>query len=189
MKNISKKDEEFSVFIEKLNIAYKERESFGIKFSMLEANDVDDRDKIFILEDNHEIVSGACLFIDKGQAKLRHVWSDVNKKRKGYAKTLLANILSDLEKQQVKEVFLSVINNYYPAVNLYRSLGFKKVSYFANEVGQPYGIMMVKNLSQNKYRHTVKCAIKSLFAKIKYSLLFNKNSKPRLVGKILYRRK
>lgn len=159
MKIISKIDQDFKVFIEKLNIAYRERESFGVKFSPLTEKDVYDTDSICALFDDGEMVAGACFGKNKnGQVGIRHMWADINKKRKGYASTLLNKIFDRLKGEGEKEVYLSVIGTYLPAVNLYNKLGFRKVSYFANSEGQPYGIKMVKVVSvYNVHNNSIYC--------------------------------
>ena len=191
MKIISKNDQDFKVFIEKLNIAYRERESFGVKFSPLTAEEVYDTDSICALFDDGEMVAGACFGKNKnGQVGIRHLWSDINKKRKGYATTLLNKIFDRLKGEGEKEVYLSVIGTYLPAVNLYKKLGFRKVSYFANSEGQPCSIRMVKNLAKTgNLAFNLKCLLRDIRARIKYSLFYDKNSKPRFLNKILYKNK
>lgn len=191
LKIISKNDQEFKVFIEKLNKAYQERENFGISFLPLLETDLCDSDLIFVLFNDEEMVAGACVGKNKdGQVRLRHVWSDVNKKRKGYASVLLNGIIEKLKADGESEVYLSVISTYLPAVSLYTKLGFKKISYFANNPGQPYGIRMVKRLLQKGIKtFNLMCVLKIIFGKIKYCLLFDKNSRPRWLCKVLYKNK
>ncbi len=188
MKNISKKDEEFSVFIEKLNIAYKERERFGIAFVPVSSDDFLDDEIIYVLYDGLDIVAGACVKVwDNFTARIRHVFVDVNKKRKGYAFKLISQILGVLTQKNLNLAYLTVIGTYLPAINLYKKLGFKKVSYFANKIGQPYGIKMYKNLGKKgRFIFCVKCFIKRVFSKLKFTILYSKKSTPKLLYKILY---
>ena len=191
VKIVSKKDKEFKIFIEKLNIAYKEREKYGINFIPLCEDDAQGAELIFAMYDGGEIVAGACVNKNvEGQVRLSHVWSDVTKKRKGHAYTLLSKILDKLKTDGEEFIYLLVIGTYSPALNLYKKLGFKKISYFANEIGQPYGIKMVKKLSGKfNIAFNLRCVFKKIFEKIKFSLLFTKNSRPKLLGKFLYEKR
>lgn len=96
--------------------------------------DQEKREERFLLERNvyavklnDRIVSaGAIISSSNGVTSIGAIKTDVKQRRKGLARYLISQLLKDVFQNQ-NEVILFVRNNNYPAIELYRSLGFREV--------------------------------------------------------------
>ncbi len=179
-------------FIENKNKAYQVRSSSIIKFIPSSLEDFNpDKDRVFgVVEDGQMVAGASCYYYDNKKVKIKNVWSDPLKRRKGYAAFLMGEIEKILIKENVICWTLTVVGAYKPAINLYKKLGFKPYRICAREPKTCCMISMIKYLpkKRNFLRHSFRrlCLIVS---KIKYWLLFKKDCTPKLLYKILYKNK
>ena len=167
--SIEKNDEKFNIFLQKANEAYLERKSEKVPFSPISADDITDQEKIFLVIDNEEIVSGCCVYpLAEKVVRLQHVWTDVHKPRRGYASFLLDEVEEIVKRQGNLEFKLGIMSSYKPAYSLYIKKGWKGYAIVANQPGTCYTVSMVKYLGEKgKKTFELKRMLKFFLSKIK----------------------
>lgn len=82
--------------------------------------------KVYAVKSNDRIVSaGAIMSSYGGVTSIGAIKTDIRQRRKGLARYLISQLLKEVLRDQ-REVILFVRDDNYPAVELYRSLGFKE---------------------------------------------------------------
>ena len=190
IKTINKNDSIIQAFIEKANVAYLARSSSYIPFEPLSIEDIRDNEQIFIVIDEEEMVAGCCLIpIRPLEIKLQHVWTDVKKARKGYASFLVNEVEKVAKEQGNQQLKLGVMAAYKPACKLYRKKGWKPYALVANTPPASYTISMVKYLyEKGKLRFEIKRCIRFFFNRIKFFILFRRDSTPKWLYRVVYKK-
>ena len=187
---LQKSDLQLNTFLEKANEAYKARSNESVPFTPITAQDIKNNEQIFVVMDGEEMVSGCCIDpFQKNAVRLQHVWSDVNKTRKGYASFLVDEVEKCVKQQGWQQLKLGVMSAYMPAYKLYKKKGWKAYAVVANEPKTYYTISMVKYLAEKgKIRFEIKRSFGYLFSKIKFFLLFKTDSTPTWLYKLIYKK-
>ena len=187
---IKKEDSNFDLFLKKANEAYLARSNEKIPVVPILAKDIMDNEQIFVVMEEGEIVSGCCLYSRTEKiVRLQHVWTDVKKPRRGYASFLVDQIESVVKSQGNLELRLGVMSAYKPAYLLYKKKGYKEYAILANKPKTCYTISMVKYLgNKGRVLFRVKRTWKFFYSKIKFFLLFKKDSSPKWLYHILYKK-
>ena len=187
---ISKNDAQFHVFLEKANEAYQARSNEQIPFTAITFDDIGENEQIYIVEDEGEIVSGCCIYkMQEKVARLQHVWSDVRKPRRGYASFLVDEVEKAVKAQGYQQLKLGVMSAYPPAYNLYKRKGWKGYAVVANEPKTCYTVSMVKYLDEKgKTSFAIQRAWKFFLSKIKFFLFFKKDSTPKWLYRVIYKK-
>ena len=190
IQKIDKKNIALQIFLEKANEAYKARSSESIPFSPLTMDEIKDNEQIFIVIDGEEIVAGCCLSpMQPLVVKLQHVWTDVAKARKGYASFLVNEVEKIAKAQGNQQLKLGVMATYKPAYNLYKKKGWKPYALVANTPPASYTISMVKYLvEKGKTCFELKRKVRFFFVKIRFFLLFKKDSTPKWLYRVIYKK-
>ena len=90
--------------------------------------------------------------------------------------------------QDYQQLKLGVLSAYMPAYNLYKKKGWKRYALYANQPKTSYTIAMVKYLrDKGKVLFTIKRFFGYLCSRIKFFLLFKRDSTPKLLYKILFK--
>jgi len=95
---------------------------------------------------NKNIVGYAGASISYEQGDILSVCVDSNFRKRSIAYVLMDTLLEDLSINKVEKVFLEVEEDNVPAINLYKKLGFEKISERKNYYGNKTAIIMQKNL-------------------------------------------
>lgn len=187
---ISKENTQFNIFLEKANEAYSARSDEKVPFSPISAEDITAEEQIFILIDGGEVVSGCCLYpMSEKAVRLQHVWTDVCKPRKGYAGFMVNEVTKIAKEQGYLQIKLGVMSAYKPAYNLYKNRGWKGYAIVANQPKTCYTVSMVKYLGEKgKTAFGIKRAWKFFLSKIKFFLLFKKDSTPKCLYRVIYKK-
>lgn len=185
---ISKNDLQFNTFLKKANEAYLARSNERIAYTPILAEQISEDEQIYVLIDNGEMVSGCCIYdMAKDVARLQHVWSDINKSRRGYASFLIDSVEEKVKEQGYTQLKLGVLSAYRPAYNLYKKKGWKAYALVANEPKTCYTISMVKYLAaKGKGQFERKRVLRFFFSKIKFFLFFKKDSTPKWLYKVFF---
>lgn len=115
---------------------------------------------------------------------ISHVWVNPNEQNKGIGKKLLLNTEKYCIEKGYKYMSLGVSNIYKPAVIIYKKFGFKKCGVYANVPNTCYFFEMRKviNGKDNNFERVLNYYI----SKIKFFILFKKDSTPKILHKILF---
>ena len=185
---ISKNDLQFNTFLKKANEAYFARSNESIPYTPILAEQISEDEQIYVLIDNGEMVSGCCIYdMAKDVARLQHVWSDVNKPRRGYAAFLIDLVEQKVKEQGYSELKLGVMSAYLPAYNLYKKKGWKGYALVANEPKTCYTISMVKYLKEKgRGSFERRRALKFFLSRIKFFLFFKTDSTPKWLYKVFF---
>ena len=188
--SITKNDTRFNVFLQKANEAYLARSSEAIPFKPLSLEDIKGNEQIFIVIDAGEIVAGCSIApMQSSVVRLQHVWTDIAKTRKGYASFLVDEVEKVVREQGNLQLKLGVIANYKPAYDLYKKKGWKPYALVANQPKIFCTICMVKYLGNvGKFKFDCKRRLKYLVSKIKFFMLFKKDSTPTLLYNLIYKK-
>ena len=180
------------VFVEKNNQAYKERSNGIIEYKPLPVNEVKQENvRVFCILDAGEMVSGCCIYrMAEGVARLQHVWTDVSKSRCGYASYLIDCVEKILKEQGYLQLKLGVVSAYLPAYNLYKKKGWKPYALVANQPKTCYIISMVKYLGEKgRFQFECRRRFQYVVSSVKFFLLFKKDSSPKWLYRVIYKKK
>ena len=118
---------------------------------------------------------------------ISHVCVNPEQQRKGIARRLLNYAEEQAIQSNCQMMRLNVGSIWEPAVNLYTSLGFLKHGIVAHVPGTYYLIRMVKILAP--YSVPVwKQKATFLYSRIKFAVLFHKDSTPNTLHRIIYKK-
>ena len=139
-----------------------------------------------------DIVQGAvcCTYTNENGNKIcgiSHVCVSPEQQRKGIARRLLNYVEEQAIKSNCQMLRLNVGSIWEPAVNLYTSLGFKKYGLVAHLPETYYLIRMVKTLVPYHVPEWKRKAI-FFYSKIKFAVLFHKDSTPNTLHRIIYKK-
>ena len=85
------------------------------------------------------------------EAEVIHVVCDKSEHRKGFTTTLLVEMMSILNHQNINQIFLEVRNSNIAAQDLYTNLGFvivgKRPNYYINTTDKEDAIIMKKTIT------------------------------------------
>lgn len=188
---IQKYDKAMETFLQKANEAYQSRSNEKVPFMPIALSDITDEEQIFVLIDGAEMVSGCCIYrMAEGIARLQHVWTDTQKPRRGYASCLINEVEKIVKGQGNIQLKLGVVSAYLPAYKLYKKKGWKGYALVANQPKTCYTISMVKYLGdEGKFKFECKRCLQYLISKIKFFMLFKKDSSPKWLYRVLYKMK
>lgn len=187
---IIKDDIEESVFLEGVNAAFKARSAKNIPYDVVTKEKKQDNSKLFgLYNDDNIMVAGFKLSneIKNGEngVHLSQVWTHPNHQGNGYAKLLMKELDEYCKKNNFAFVSLGVSNIYTPAVSLYKNAGFKIYGVYANVPNTYYFLSMKKNIFSN--HNELKRIIGYVISKLKFFVLFKKDSSPKLLHRIIYK--
>lgn len=193
-------DTQLILFAEGVNKAYKARNSDSIPYKPFELDELREIvnseitvPNIYVMEDNGVFVGGViCLYAFSKEknlkiAKISKVFSLPEYQKKGIASQLLEYAEENAKTDGMQIMQLDVANNYLPAVNLYRKMGYLPFSVYANEPNTYYFIRFIKSISPYKFSN-FKRLISLIRSKMVFSLLFKKDSSPSWFGRYVYRK-
>lgn len=186
---IQKCDEIMDTFLQKANAAYQVRSNEKLPFAPITLSDIKDDEQIFLLMDGNEAVSGCCIYrLKEKVVRLQHVWTDTQKTRQGYASYLIREVEKIVKEQGELQLKLGVVSAYLPAYRLYRAMGWKRYAILANQPKTCYTISMVKYLGdKGRFRFECRRCFQYLLSKIKFFMLFKKDSTPKWLYRTLYK--
>ena len=188
---IKKQDKEMTTFLQKANMAYQARCNERIPFTPLALEDIKDNEQIFIVIDDGEMVAGCCIYrMAEGVVRLQHVWTDVSKSRCGYASYLIDCVEKILKEQGYLQLKLGVVRAYLPAYNLYKKKGWKGYALVANQPKTCYTISMVKYLGKKgRFQFECRRRFQYVVSSVKFFLLFKKDSTPKKLYNLIYKKR
>lgn len=73
------------------------------------------------------------------EAEILTLATHPNLQRKGYAQSILREMIADLQQTNIRSIFLEVSENNTAAISLYNKLGFKEISRRHNYYKTPDG--------------------------------------------------
>ena len=181
-------------FIEGLNRAFKNRSNEKIPFSMMTEEKLENEHITMILVafDKNTIIGGLCIkesMIDGLRVfKISHLWTAPEHQGLGVASLLIENCEQLAKERNVNYFQMNVASNYSPAVKLYLKHGYKKMKIYANVPHIYYFIRMAKEVPPFTFNEFKRCFtyLKSVLI---FYLLFNKESTPTILNRIIYGRK
>lgn len=183
------KNGEINEFLDGLDAAFKGRSGDHLPYEPLEKEKIigDDICNFGLFDETNKMVGGLTLKASHEYDKcgsICHVWVHPNEQHRGIGKLLLQNIEKYCVENNYEYLTLGVSNIYKPAVNLYRNYGFKKYKIYANVPNTYYFIGMIKylNVKENKLKRLVNYMI----SKIKFVMLFKKDSSPKVLHKLIF---
>ena len=92
--------------------------------------------KIFLLENNNQIVGFVCLRTNTDEMEILNIGVGKDFQGKGYGKILLQKAIEYAEKKQITQIFLEVREDNTKALNLYKTMGFcenrRRKKYYAS---------------------------------------------------------
>lgn len=140
----------------------------------------------------NDIVKGAicCTYTNEKNVKIcgiSHVCVDPREQRKGIARRLLEYAEKQAVEHKCQILRLNVGSIWKPALSLYLSFGFKKYEIIAHIPGTYYLFRLIKPLAPYAIPEW-KRRIAFCFSKFKFAVLFRKDSKPRALHKIIYKK-
>ncbi len=187
-----KNNESLELFIRKMNQSFKERSTERIPYQPISKCDIKNGIILGAYASSYELVGGLCIeFISysglKG-ARIYHVWTDVNYRKKGIAVMLLEKAEQICRSSECEIMVLNVANIYNPAIKLYKKVGFVEYRVIANMPKTFYLIQMIKQLKGGKISKKQQ-RIEWIISKIKFRILYRNNSSPTMINKIVYKNK
>lgn len=185
-----KNDSEINKFLDGLNAAFKDRSNGKLLYEKVLKEDLSDDSIYFGLYNKDDVmVAGFSLSneIYKGKkcVHLSKVWTHPSQQGKGYAKELMNNLEKYCIENNYASVSLGVSNIYVPAISLYQKSGFKKYGVYANVPNTYYFISMRKAICYKESE--ISRIVGYIISKIKFFLLFKKDSTPKLLHRIIFR--
>lgn len=133
-----------------------EQDSFASPWSKESLkNDIEDEDRTYylIIEEEDKIVgyAGAWMVYDEGQ--ITNVAIKKEYRRGGFGGRLVRRMIKDLFQRNMAEIFLEVRVSNYPALALYRRLGFSvkgmRKNYYVDPAEDAYIMSLVKEVKEN----------------------------------------
>lgn len=176
-------------FLEGANAAFKNRSNEKILFEELTRQNFGGLILCALFDAGDEMVAGLTVASNKknnvNYAHISHVWVHPSKQRMGYGKVLLEYVDEYCLKNDYEFITLGVANIYSPAVRLYQNSGFKAYGVYANVPHTYYFISMRKYLVGQE--DDIKRLLDYLISKIKFTILFRKDSTPKLLHRIIFK--
>lgn len=178
-------------FLNGVNAAFKDRSGDFIPYEPLEKEKItqDNIENFCLIDESNKMIGGLSLKTanEKGKTGLiSHVWVHPDEQHRGIGKKLLENTEKYCVDNGYASMTLGVSNIYKPAYNLYKNYGFKKYKIYANVPNTYYFVGMIKYLEAKE--NSFARSINYIISKIKFSLLFKKDSTPNLLHKIIFRK-
>ncbi|SMP14028.1 [SSU ribosomal protein S18P]-alanine acetyltransferase [Desulfurobacterium pacificum] len=101
---------------------------------------------IFVAKENEKTAGYCILWIIGNEAEIHKIAVAPEQRRKGIGKQLLKAVLRTLKEKNVKRVFLEVNEKNMPAINLYKSCGFKVIGRRENYYGKGESALLMETL-------------------------------------------
>ena len=124
-------------------------------------------------------------YFDLKGARIYHVWTDVNYRKKGIAIMLMEKAEQICNLSECEIMVLNVANIYNPAVRLYKKVGFKEFRIIANLPKTFYLIQMIKQIKGEKISKK-RQRVEWIISKVKFRILYKTDSSPTFVNKIYF---
>jgi ribosomal-protein-alanine N-acetyltransferase len=112
-------------------IAFLDRRVNKTSWGMIQYEEclVNKNHKIYVLEINHDICGFVVIAVNFDEVEILQLGIDAKYQNQGLATFLLTEVLSRLDKQYIiGKVFLEVTINNFPAIALYKKMGFTQIS-------------------------------------------------------------
>ena len=200
IRKIDFSDAQLSLFADGVNMAYKARSNDSIPYKPIELDELRELvtsestvPNIYVMEDNGVFAGGViCLYAYSKEknlkiAKISKVFSLPKYQKKGIASDLLKYAEENARTDGMQIMQLDVANNYLPAVNLYKKMGYLPFSVYANEPKTYYFIRFIKSISPYKFSD-FKRLLSLIRSKAVFFLLFKKDSSPSWFSKYVYKK-
>ena len=100
----------------------------------------------FIAKENEKTAGYCIVWIIGSEAEIHKIAVAPEQRRKGIGKQLLKTVLKTLKEKNVKRVFLEVNEKNTPAINLYKSCGFKVIGRRENYYGKGENALLMETL-------------------------------------------
>ena len=110
------------------------------------AEEIDSGAVFLVAENNGEFCGYVSGEITCDECEISNIAVEVAHRRKGVGKALLTELLNELNRLEVKNVFLLVRDGNVPAISLYTSLGFTRVGLRKNYYKGKDALIMRINL-------------------------------------------
>lgn len=178
-----KDEKQINDWLKGMNNAFKKRSSKNIPYEEKKIDlNTADINILGLYNDVDILVGGASISYEMENntkiCKIHDVWIDTNLQSKGLGLVLMKKIEEEALKEQACILLLNVSNIYIPAVSLYKKAGFKNYMIYANVPKTYYFIRMIKPIGGYRFSN-FKRINKLILSKIKFKILFSKDSTPR----------
>ncbi len=184
-----KNNESLELFIRKMNQSFKERSTEKIPYQPILKSDIKDGIILGAYASPEELIGGLCIefipYFDLKGARIYHVWTDVNYRKKGIAIMLMEKAEQICNLSECEIMVLNVANIYNPAVRLYKKVGFKEYRIIANLPKTFYLIQMIKQIKGEKISKK-KQRVEWIISKVKFRILYKTDSSPTFIHKIYF---
>lgn len=184
-----KNNESLVLFIRKMNQSFKERSTEKIPYQPISKSDIKDGIILGAYASSEELIGGLCIefipYFDLKGARIYHVWTDVNYRKKGIAIMLMEKAEQICNLSECEIMVLNVANIYNPAVRLYKKVGFKEFRIIANLPKTFYLIQMIKQIKGEKISK-IRQRVEWIISKVKFRILYKTDSSPTFVNKIYF---
>ncbi|WP_449075548.1 GNAT family N-acetyltransferase [Ruminococcus sp.] len=182
-----KNNESLELFIRKMNQSFKERSTEKIPYQPISKSDIKDGIILGAYTSSEELIGGLCIefipYFDLKGARIYHVWTDVNYRKKGIAIMLMEKAEQICNLYECEIMVLNVANIYNPAVRLYKKVGFKEFRIIANLPKTFYLIQMIKQIKGEKISKK-RQRVEWIISKVKFRILYKTDSSPTFIHKI-----
>ena len=184
-----KNNESLELFIRKMNQSFKERSTEKIPYQPISKSDIKDGIILGAYASSEELIGGLCIefipYFDLKGARIYHVWTDVNYRKKGIAIMLMEKAEQICNLSECEIMVLNVANIYNPAVRLYKKVGFKEFRIIANLPKTFYLIQMIKQIKGEKISKK-RQRVEWIISKVKFRILYKTDSSPTFIHKIYF---
>lgn len=184
-----KNNESLELFIRKMNQSFKERSTEKIPYQPILKSDIKDGIILGAYASPEELIGGLCIefipYFDLKGARIYHVWTDVNYRKKEIATMLMEKAEQICNLSECEIMVLNVANIYNPAVRLYKKVGFKEYRIIANLPKTFYLIQMIKQIKGEKISKK-KQRVEWIISKVKFRILYKTDSSPTFIHKIYF---
>ncbi len=102
--------------------------------------------RIFVAKENGKTVGYCIIWTIKNEAEIHRIAIAPEYRKRGIGKQLLKTVLKLLKEERVEKVFLEVSEKNFPAVNLYKSCGFKITGRRENYYGKGENALLMETL-------------------------------------------